>query len=266
MIVGQEKISNLINTAQLDTFPRTLMLVGPIGSGKHLICNTIANKFGLTTFDITETLSQESIEEIYERVQPYLYLIRINDISIKEENAILKFLEEPLKNSYIILLAETDLGILQTILNRCQIWYLQQYTKSFLQSFLPEGANPSILDVATTPGQVTLLSQYNFEEMVELADKIIDKIHMASIPNTLTLSNRLAFKNEKDKFNVKLFIDILMYRIMLRWKTILDIRYVEAYSLTNTLYKNMYIKNADQKLLFEKYLIELRAIMKGCLV
>ena len=104
MIKGQEKICNRIDSLTLDQFPRSLMLVGAKGSGKHLLVDYISHKFNLTTIDITTTLDQESIEELYNRAEPYLYIIRTNQISVKEENAILKFLEEPLKNSYIILL------------------------------------------------------------------------------------------------------------------------------------------------------------------
>ncbi len=265
MITGQERICNLIDRLNLDTFPRSLMLVGPIGSGKHLICDYIASKFNLTIFDITKELELETIEEIYQRVQPYLYLIKINELSVKEENLILKFLEEPLKNSYIILLAETDLGILPTVLNRCQLWYLQNYKKEFLQTFLTVD-NPLILDIAVTPGQVKNLCSSPFNEMVELADKIIDKIEIASLPNTLTLSNKLAWKDEKDKYEVRVFLLILLSRITIKWKFINDLRYVSAYQLTYQLHQNMLIKNVDGKALFEQYLINLRTLMRGSIL
>ena len=99
MIIGQEKICNLIDNLSLDSFPRSLMLVGARGGGKHLICDYISNKFRLTSIDLTDSLELETIEEIYNRVEPYLYIIRINEITVKEENVILKFLEEPLKTS-----------------------------------------------------------------------------------------------------------------------------------------------------------------------
>lgn len=262
MIIGQEKICNLIDNSTLDNFPRSLMLVGARGSGKHLICNYIAEKFALYQIDLTDTLDLETIEELYNRVEPYLYTIRINEISVKEENTILKFLEEPLKNSFIVLIAETDIGVLQTIINRCQIWYLQNYKKEYLKTFLKD-ENEFVLEIAQTPGQVIELNNCSFDGMIELADKIIDKISIASVSNTLTLSNKIGFKNEKDTFDGKLFIDILVSRVRSRWLSCNDVRYVYAYNLTSELKKNVSIKNLDYKALFEKYLIELRQIMKG---
>lgn len=262
MIIGQEKICSLIDNTSLDDFPRSLMLVGARGGGKHLLCNYIASRFNLTVIDLTDTLDLETIEEIYNRVEPYLYLIRINEISVKEENLILKFLEEPLKNSFIVLIAETDMGILQTIINRCQIWYLQNYKREYLKTFLKTD-NELVLEIAQTPGQVMELSECPFSEFIELADKIIDKISVASISNTLTLSNKLGFKQETNKLDGKLFVDILIFRLKERLKLVSDMRYYHAYNLTSSLRKNLGIRNLDYCALFEKYLIDLREIMKG---
>lgn len=265
MILGQEKICTKIDSLSLDEFPRSLMLIGEKGAGKHLIVDYISNKFNLTVLDITTTLDQESIEELYNRVEPYLYLIRANELSIKDENTILKFLEEPLKNSYIVLISETDIGLLQTILNRCQIWYLQNYSREVLKTFVT-GNNDYVLSIAHTPGQVIDLCGVPFTDMIELADKIIDKISTASISNTLTLSNKIKFKDEKDRYDLNIFIDILLQRIVEKSQQIHDSRYISAYLLTSELRKKLSVKNLDYKAQFEKYLINLRTLMKGTIV
>lgn len=261
MIKGQEKICSRIDSLTLDSFPRSLMLVGAKGGGKHLIVEYVSKKFNLQVIDITETLDQESIEELYNRVEPYLYLIRANELSVKEENTILKFIEEPLKNSYIVLIAETDIGLLQTIINRCQIWYLQNYTKDFLRTFVT--TNDYVLQIANTPGQVISLCNTSFEDMLQLADKIIDKINIASVANTLTLSSKIAFKNETDKYDVKLFVDILLQRLVESCKQSSDPRYSTAYLLTSELKKKLNVKSLDYKALFEGYLVNLRSVMRG---
>lgn len=265
MIIGQEKICSKVDSLNLDQLPRSLMLVGASGSGKHLIVDYIANRFNLTVLDITKSLNQEYIEELYNRVEPYLYIIQANELSVKEENSILKFIEEPLKNSYIVLLAETDIGLLNTIVNRCQIWYLQNYSKDVLRKFIT-GDNTYVLNIATTPGQVIQLCNVPFNDMIQLADKIIDKINIASVANTLTLSNKINFKDTKDKFDLNIFIDILLNRLRERAITSIDNRYTTGYLLTSELKKKISVKNLDHKALFEKYLIELRTIMKGACV
>lgn len=265
MIIGQEALCERIDRCNLDTFPHTLMLVGSKGSGRHSLCNYVANKFNLITVDITDNLTQEVIDQLNERVEPYLYIIRINDISVKEENTILKFLEEPLNNSFIILIAETDNGILQTILNRCQIWHLKNYNKETLSTFLTVD-NPLILNIANTPGQVIELCSVPIQDMIELADKMITKIDIASISNTLTITDKIAWKDEKNKLNLDLFIKVLLSRIEKAIENNKDTRLFNFYMCTSTLNRNLRLPNVEKKYLFDKYLIEVRAIMRGSIV
>jgi hypothetical protein len=262
MIQGQEKICKFIDNCSIDDFPRSLMLIGEKGSGKHLICSYICNKFKLESLDITDTISLDLIEKINERVSPYLYIIRINSLSIKEENTILKLLEEPLKNAYLVLLTETANGILPTILNRCQMWRLQNYSKEFLRSFLKED-NPSLLNIANTPGQIIEMEGSNFNEMYALCDKIINKITEASVPNVLTITNKLAFKDEKDKFDYRLTLLLLRELFCNYYKEYSHNKYLQGYFSINDLIKNLENVTIDPKLLFDRWLLTIRDLMKG---
>jgi hypothetical protein len=99
--------------------------------------------------------------------------------------------------------------------------------------------------------------------MVELADKIINKIGVASAYNTLTISDKLAFKNESDKIDVRLFTSLLLNRIVEFCKNYDDGRLMSAYVLTKTMREHSNVNNVDLKAVFEKYLMDLRAIMRG---
>lgn len=266
MVIGQEKISRKIQTSTLDTFPRTLMLVGEKGSGKHMLCAYACAYLGLGSEDITDELTLEKIEEITQRVEPCMYIIRVNDISVKEENTILKFLEEPTKNAFIVLIADTEDGILQTILNRCSIWHLQHYTKDVLRTFTTSNDDPRVLDIARTPGMVLQMCSHPFGEMLDLANKIVDKIAGATLPNTLSLTNKMAFKNEKDKYDIDLFVYTLLSAIANKYKSSLDTKLYYAYELTSNLSKSISVPNVDKKVLFDGYLVKLREIMRGSIV
>ena len=56
-------------------------------------------------------------------------------ISVKSQNTILKFLEEPTSNCIIILLVENLSSLLDTVINRCQVFELEKYDKSTLSLF-----------------------------------------------------------------------------------------------------------------------------------
>lgn len=258
MIVGQQKICTRIDASTLDNFPRTLLLLGEYGSGKHLIVNYIADKFELEIEDISDNLTLETIDNITHRTSPKIYVINSKKLTIKNENVILKFLEEPLKNSFVVVLCEHKSSIIPTVWNRCQVWELSTYEQDFLTTFTQD-KNDYLLRVANTPGKVLEYQHYPLKEMFDLANKIFNSIQKANFANVLTISRFIAFKNEKDKFDFNLFLDILLEVCKeMYWNTKVT---SGVYWLTNKLNNNKHIFNIDKKSLFEHYLIELKTMV-----
>lgn len=264
LIKGQERICNKIDSLTMDTFPRTLLLLGEYGSGRHSIVKYIADRFKCEVEDISSKLTLEYIDTINQRVTPMIYVIDSKELTIKNENVILKFLEEPLKNAFIVVLSETKYNIIPTILNRCQVWELATYGQDFLKSFITDVTvdYDTLLKVANTPGKVIEYQTYPIKEMIELSHKIFSNIGRANFANVLTLSRFIAFKNEKDKFDFNLFLDVLL----LVSKEMCDQNFkdcTQIYFLTNNLNNNKHIFNIDKKALFENYLIELKLLTAG---
>jgi predicted RNA-binding protein len=257
MIIGQERICHHIDSCGIDNFPRTLLLLGGYGSGKHLLTEYIANKFNLEIEDISDNLTLETIDNITHRVYPKIYVIDSKKLTIKNENVILKFLEEPLKNSFVVVLCEHKSSIIPTVWNRCQVWELEAYEQDFLNTFTQD-KNEYLLRVANTPGKIVEYQHFPLKDMFDLAYKIFNSIKKANFANVLTISRFIAFKNEKDKFDFNLFLDILLIvcKEMYWNQQITD----KIYWLTNDLNNNKYIFNIDKKSLFEHYLIELKLL------
>jgi DNA polymerase-3 subunit delta' len=260
MIIGQERLCNVIDSKTLDTLPRTILLLGEYGSGRHLVVNYISDKFSLEIEDISDILTLETIDNITHRVSPKIYLIDSSKLTIKNENVILKFLEDPLKNSYIVIIGENRSSIIPTVLNRCQIWEMSTYGTDFLRTFI-DTPSEYLIRVGNTPGKIIEYQHYPLKEMFDLAYKIFAHIKNANFANALTISRFIAFKNEKDKFDFNLFLDILLIvcKEMYCNRQIAD----EVYWLTNDLNNNKYIFNIDKKSLFEHYLIELKLQVTG---
>ena len=86
MILGQDKLLNYIDNQTISTFPKSLLLVGDSGSGKHLLVNYIANKFNLSIVDITNLLSLELITELQLKVEIFIYIIDISKVPRKDQN------------------------------------------------------------------------------------------------------------------------------------------------------------------------------------
>lgn len=259
-ILNQEKIVDNINKLTLDTFPRSLLLVGEKGSGKHLIVQYISYHLGLEVKDITSNISLETINDIYINPSPCIYLINGVELTDKKENVILKFLEEPLKNSFIIVLCEKKRQLLPTIVNRCIVWELEKYTLKSLRYFTEDDF---LLKISDTPGQVKVFEKQNIEEVFNLCNLIIDKISNASYQNTLTLLNKLDFDKDGSKIDLLCFMKCMNYLLLERIKSNSSKVYLAAYIRTSKLLDDTYIHNINLVNLFSTYLTDMKLILQG---
>ena len=140
-IIGQDKlISKIDSYNNITDFPNPILLCGKEGSGKHTICNYISSKFNIELCDISSLLTHENIIDLYTHSTSQLLIIDINKVGssrqlIPIQNSILKFIEEPPSNKLVVILVEDSGKLLNTIVNRCQIWKLQEYTIDQLKLF-----------------------------------------------------------------------------------------------------------------------------------
>lgn len=260
MIIGQEKIKGRIDTTNIDTFPRSLLLIGEVGSGKHIFVNYISNHLGLDVIDVTDTICYELIEEIQSKPQPHIYLIDGNKITVKTENVILKFVEEPLLNSFIIIIATDKSILLDTVVNRCVVWEFQKYTESQLRYFAD---SDEILSLCSTPGQIEQMKCQSISDMRKLANTIVHKISVANFANVLTISNNIAYKGEKDKYDLTVFVKILLDEYRKEMEINPSAKIVNCYKCVSTLYSSLIkLSTFDNKMLFEHCITRLWEISR----
>lgn len=253
-MVGQKNLIQKLNIATLDSMPRSLILVGPSGCGKHLYASEVAEKLKLKLLDITDNLNLEYLVELKSKVEPFIYIIDSSKISLREQNIILKFLEEPLKNSYIFLLCENQASLIETVWNRCQRWYFESYSE---EELIPFCDDCKVRAIFRTPGKLLEVKDADVFSILELCDKIIEKINIASLPNTLTLANNMAFKEEKDKININLFKDIFIYSIT---QKIIQNNSPVLFKMYDVIKNYIYKSNLpkmDQRMLYDNMLINL---------
>lgn len=262
-MIGQSNLIDKIESLTVDTFPHSLILRGEWGSGRHTLTNIIAQHLNLQIIDITESISREYIDELYLKIEPYIYLIDSKYISTKEQNSLLKFVEEPLKNSFIIFLAERTTSLLPTINNRCQVWMMNPYDTSMLSKF-SEGHN-EIFPYCNTPGQVKLILDTcvdKIPDMVNLCDKMVEKMKNASFSNVLSISNNISFKDDNDKFPYTTFIHVLYSRICYHTVAIsCDPIMFKIFERTRILVADSDIPHVNTQHLFENYLRDLKDII-----
>jgi len=251
MIRGQERLCTEITRFSLSDFPHSVLLVGPSGSGKDLIIRFIAEHLELNV-QILDDVSFESLTEIYLRVEPIIYVL--DNMNIKTQNQILKFLEEPPRNSFIIITARKLGQYLATIENRCRIWQLDVYSKEVLESFNTLN-NKLIIDISKTPGDVINFCNSDFDKLLDLCNKIIEKISVASYGNLFNIIDTVKELN----IDISLVVRVLKYLIVEKIKmNPADKIWYDIYMKTSLLLANLEISHIDKTQLFENYLIRLK--------
>lgn len=218
-MIGQINLLNKLNTYNVDTFPRSVILMGEKGSGKHELVRYInSNIIKFPLYDITDTISDEYLDKIYRNPNPALYLIDMSTMTEKAQNILLKFIEEPLSTAFIILLCESRNSVLNTVLNRCLVFELDSYSIDELAQFTahPEDISNDykelIIDVLRTPGKVKSVDFDKLIDLNQLCNNMVKKMVTASFANTLTIVNKINYKDEYNKFDINLFFDMLAYR------------------------------------------------------
>ena len=207
-MIGQKALKSKIDTYTLKTFPHSILLIGDRGSEKEEICDYISDKFDLPKYDITELISDDYINEIYSMPNFGLYIIDGTKITEREQNIILKFYEEPNEYMYIILMCESKYNILETIQTRSYEFTMDLYTREQLEPLCSKDIELE-LKLANTPGAINELNFVDLNSLKKLCENILTKLEVASYQNTLTIANKVNFKDEYDKYPLWAFSRML---------------------------------------------------------
>ena len=208
-IIGQTKLLSKINA--MEYLPKTLMFLGTVGCGKHTIAKYTAERFGLDFVEIEESVSAQDLEDYTHKTLDTLYLINLNKFTEKQQNQFLKFIEEPSKSVYIILIANSEAGILDTILNRSIKYHLEPYTKKEIEQITNTTVNDLAFKIFQTPGKLLNLTEQSFNNVMGLANTVVHSINRATYPNALVVSTKINYKDLYNKIDFDLFFDAVEY-------------------------------------------------------
>ena len=254
-MIGQSRLKNLVHSFTVESFPKSLLLVGEQGCGKHtFLKEVIQPHLDHIVQDITSTISFELLLNIALNTTPSIYLIDVDLITEKQQNILLKFVEEPPTNANIVLISSSLTNVIPTVQNRCVLWYFDSYSNEELENFT---SDLTLLQYIRTPGKLQNTTISDVKSIEELCNKLFTQIDKASLSNLLTVSEKISWSDKIEGYDKDIFYDILL-------KTCLELfkeRKVNifAYRLTDS-YVNEFKSKIlfDRKRLFEKYLVELK--------
>lgn len=239
-------------------FPHTCLVEGEYGCGKHTLVNFILENMGLAMLTLSSPISDETIEQMYLSPTPTIYLIEAESLKVRDQYALLKTLEEPLKNSYLIIICENRNILLNTILNRCQVF---KFDPVKLEDLVEMFGTDQIPMYANTPGRVKEFSQFPTYEMIDYCEKILTKIGQANYSNSLNILGKIAFKDGDIGYPHNLFLYLLTnVCVDLYKKSLIPYLYVK---IVNEWYSQSKIPHINKSQLCEKYLIRLKLVTEN---
>ena len=212
-VIGQEKLVKALEGYTLETAPKTILFLGQSGCGKSWIANAFAKQLDLEVVVVQPDSTAEKLIEYYQCPINKMYLIDLKDIVEKDQNKFLKFIEEPSKTMNIILMAESTVGILPTILNRCVKYVFEPYTPEQLKQFdwAVNCSEEIAYESCKTPGQLLELSADNLDQALGLCRAIVSSVGKANYANTLSIVTKINLKDDAKKIDFKLFFDLMTY-------------------------------------------------------
>ena len=212
-VIGQEKLVKALEGYTLETAPKTILFLGQSGCGKSWIANAFAKQLDLEVVVVQPDSTAEKLIEYYQCPINKMYLIDLKDIVEKDQNKFLKFIEEPSKTMNIILMAESTVGILPTILNRCVKYVFEPYTPEQLKQFdwAVNCSEEIAYEICKTPGQLLELSADNLDQALGLCRAIVSSVDKANYANTLSIITKVNLKDDAKKIDFKLFFDLMTY-------------------------------------------------------
>lgn len=256
-IIGQKKLITTLNNYTITNLPHVLLFIGPKGCGKHTIANYIAARYELDLVPVDDTISSEDISLFNYKTIKTLYLIDLNSYTEKQQNVFLKALEDASSTAYFILIANSEAGILSTILNRSIKYHLDPYTKEQIEQITNTSVNDLAFKIFQTPGKLLNLTEQSFNDVMGLANTVVRSINRATYPNALIVSTKINYKDLYNKIDFDLFFDAVEYLALEDFKTNSTQRSFTIFKITNQFKQYATQSNLIKEALMLNYLTTL---------
>ena len=249
----QANIRSIVdNMIENNTFPSFSIISGVKGSGKHSLCKYIANKLNLEIIYFQPTA---------EDMDTANYLVKYKK---------LKITEEPVRYSKVILLCSTKDQLLNTILSRGVLFEIPQYTKNELKEYAVEKNLPlenieQCLEICSYPGELEIALKSDLTAILKLTNNILENISRASLSNALSINTKLKTKDNKEGYDLNLFLNCMKYSILnsVTLKKIDIDKSISILNILSNIQSVRYFKGMNEKYLIDEFILRTWLIFKG---
>ena len=237
-MIGQNKLCSILDAYTLETLPKTLLFIGEEGSGRKTIITRLANRLCLPVVMVDDNVDFETILEYQRSVIKRMYCIDMDNFTEKMQNQFLKFIEEPAENVYISIIAESENGVLETVLNRCIKFYMEPYSEEELRQ-VRDYPDALIYKICTTPGKIIAVDYRGVQDLYTFCTKLVQDAPKASYANMLSIAAKINYKEDWTKYDFYTFFKVLKQASLDEFFATNSRRAFKIYSLT-TQYTNKF--------------------------
>ena len=272
-MIGQTKLLERISgQIERDRFPRFSIIVGEVGSGKKTLAKNIAQMMGQPAWiapDIKVDTIRNIIETCYKAEVPIFYVIPdCDNLSNAAANALLKVVEEPPKEAYFILTCENEDNLLSTIRSRGITYMMEPYSYEDKCDYIDQiydmnkwadDDTDCALEIATAPGDLDFLWTADLPEFLNYVNLVIDNIAEVQGSNAFKIGEKIALKDEEDKYSIRLFWKAFTVLCVVRMKNGNDpLKFARAIAITGEFSQQLNIKGTNKQMLFDNWIIAIR--------
>lgn len=282
-MIGQIKLLNKIDILIEHGFPRFLILTGKKGQGKKTLVKEIAKKLNYTLVKLNDIKIDDIrtiIDLAYNQTEPIIYLISDADkMSIGAKNSLLKVIEEPPNNAYFIITLEDINNTLPTIKSRCQELKMDLYTIEELNKFIQlincnisDLERTILLDICSNYYEIELINNYGILEFYNYVKKVVDNIYRVQSANSFKLTEKLAIKDDEDKYDIRLFLETFksiclnnaLNYIDSEDKSDIEIfeNYLKSISITSDIIDDLKINGINKQSLLDIWILNIRSLWR----
>lgn len=264
MIGQQELLNKLYSLSKTKQLPRFILLTGEVGSGKHLVVNSIKDYTG---FDLVEVGTKvddirDMINSAYSIQEPTIYAIYDADTMTEAaKNAMLKLCEEPTNSAYVIMTLTSRANTLETILSRAIEYKMNTYSNAELLDYYHQLGGTEldefVVSVCKTPGQIKQLVDIGVHDFYDFVDLVFNNIEKVSGSNSFKIGNSLALGNEEDKYPLDLFFKAFINMCSKASKS--TDKYYYGVLITSEYLRELRHATLNKTMLFDTWLLDIRA-------
>lgn len=272
-MIGQTELLNRIGgQIERNRFPRFSIIIGEKGSGKKELAKSIAQMIGHPAWlapDIKVDTIRNIIETCYKADLPVFYIIPdCDNLSTAAANALLKVTEEPPKEAYFILTCENENNLLSTIRSRGVTYMMEPYSyedkcdyinQLYDMNKLSDEETEFALDTATVPGDIDYLWTTDIKGYIEFVNLVIDNIAEVQDSNAFKIGDKIALKDEEDKYNLRLFWKAFNVLCVSKMRSGDDpLKFARAIAITGDYAQQLNIRGINKQMLFDNWILAIR--------